>query len=111
LKTLDKLGFKIFLTTDHGNIEATGWRGIKGREKLGTNKSGSRSQRHIEYSEQWLTDEFIHANEELKDVIRVDEHTIYFTNDLSFSNEQSLVTHGGSHLLEVLIPFIEISNE
>ncbi len=111
IENLRQLGFKIFLTTDHGNIEATGWRGIKGREKLGTNKSGSRSQRHIEYSEQWLTDEFIHANKELKDAIRVDEHTIYFTNDLSFSNEQSLVTHGGSHLLEVLIPFIEISNE
>lgn len=114
VSVIDKLkvhGFKVFLTTDHGNIEATGWRGLKGREKLGTNKSGSLSSRHIEYSQKWLTEEFLQVNQEIKDAIRVDDHTIYFTNDLSFSNDQTLVTHGGSHLLEVLIPFIEISNE
>jgi hypothetical protein len=104
-------GFKVFLTTDHGNIEAIGWRGLKGREKLGTNKSGSLSTRHIEYSEKWLTEEFLYANQDIKDVLKVDDHTIYFQNDFSFSNEPELVTHGGSHILEVLIPFIEIEHE
>jgi hypothetical protein len=101
-------GFKIFITTDHGNIQAKGWRGLKGREKLGTNKSGSRSERHIEYTDQWLSDEFILNNPELKDVIVVEKNVIYFKNDLSFSSKDTLVTHGGAHLLEVLIPFIEI---
>lgn len=101
-------GFTVFLTTDHGNIQAKGWRGLQGREKLGTNKSGSRSERHIEYSEQWLTDEFMTNNPEMRDAVVMEEQAIYFKTDLSFSNKDSLVTHGGSHLLEVLIPFVEI---
>lgn len=110
INELQLKGFKVFLTTDHGNIQAKGWRGLQGREKLGTNKSGSRSERHIEYTEQWLSDEFISNNPELKDAVEMEEQAIYFKSDLSFSHKQTLVTHGGSHLLEVLIPFIEINN-
>ncbi|MDD3871906.1 MAG: PglZ domain-containing protein, partial [Bacteroidales bacterium] len=104
-------GFTVFLTTDHGNIQAKGWRGLQGREKLGTNKSGSRSQRHIEYSEQWLSDEFMANNPEMEDSVVKEAQALFFKNDLSFSNEETLVTHGGAHLLEVLIPFVEIKNE
>lgn len=104
-------GFTVFLTTDHGNIQAKGWRGLKGRERLGTNKSGSRSERHIEYSEKWLSDEFMDNNPEMGDSVVIEDQAIYFKTDLSFSNKESLVTHGGAHLLEVLIPFIEINNE
>ena len=104
-------GFTVFLTTDHGNIQAKGWRGLQGREKLGTNKSGSRSERHIEYSDRWLSDEFIANNPEMGDSILMDEQAIYFKSDLSFSNKESLVTHGGAHFLEVLIPFVEITDE
>lgn len=111
VQELQLLGFKVFLTTDHGNIQAKGWRGLKGREKLGTNTSGSRSERHIEYTEQWLSDEFMSNNPELKDSIVMEDQAIYFNSDLSFSRKETLVTHGGAHLLEVLIPFIEISND
>lgn len=111
IQSLLKNNFRIFLTTDHGNIQAKGWRGLLGKEKLGTNKSGSRSQRHLEYSEKWLFDEFIQNNPELKDSVVMAEQAIYFKDDLSFAREKTLVTHGGAHLLEVLIPFIEISNE
>jgi len=104
-------GFTVFLTTDHGNIQAKGWRGLQGREKLGTNKSGSRSQRHIEYAEQWLSDEFMANNPEMENSVVKGAQALYFKNNLSFSNEESLVTHGGAHILEVLIPFVEIKNE
>jgi hypothetical protein len=104
-------GFTVFVTTDHGNIQAKGWRGLQGREKLGTNTSGSRSERHIEYSEKWLSDEFLTNNPEMGNSVVMDEQAIYFKTDLSFSNKESLVTHGGAHLLEVLIPFVEIKNE
>ena len=106
-----QLGFNVFLTTDHGNLQAKGWRSLKGREKLGTNKSGSRSERHIEYTEKWLSDEFITNNPEIKNSIVTEEQSIYFKSDLSFSRKETHVTHGGSHLLEVLIPFIEIIHE
>lgn len=108
---LQSKGFTVFLTTDHGNIQAKGWRGLQGREKLGTNKSGSRSQRHIEYAEQWLSDEFMANNPEMENSVVKGAQALYFKNNLSFSNEESLVTHGGAHILEVLIPFVEIKNE
>lgn len=111
VKQLQDSDFTVFLTTDHGNIQARGWRGLKGREKLGTNKSGSRSQRHIEYTDQWLSDDFVESNPDLKDLITEQNGSIYFSGDLSFSGKDILVTHGGAHILEVLIPFIEIKNE
>jgi hypothetical protein len=114
ISVIDKLsmeGFRVFLTTDHGNIQAKGWRGLNGREKLGTNQSGSRSERHLEYSEKWLSDEFLSKNPELGDSIVSEGQSIYFKDDFSFSNKETLVTHGGSHILEVLIPFIELGND
>lgn len=110
IKQLISNGFIVYLTTDHGNIEAHSWRNLKGKEKLGTNKSGSRSERHIEYSDDWLVDEFIKANEAEAIYFTKKNNAIYFNNDLSFSNKENLITHGGSHFLEVLIPFIKISN-
>lgn len=104
-------GFRVIITSDHGNIQAKGWRGLNGKEKLGTNKSGSRSERHLEYSEKRLKDEFLDNNPELIDSIVQEEQALYFKNELSFSRRDELVTHGGAHFLEVVIPFIEITNE
>lgn len=104
-------GFRVIITSDHGNIQAKGWRGLNGKEKLGTNKSGSRSERHLEYSEKRLKDEFLDNNPELLDSIVQEEQALYFKNELSFSRRDELVTHGGAHFLEVVIPFIEITNE
>ena len=112
IEELLKLEFKVFITTDHGNVEATGWRGLTSREKLGTkNKSGSQSERHLEYSEDWLFDDFIKNNPELRDSIVVENQAIYFKDNQSFSRKEKLVTHGGAHFLEVIIPFIKIENE
>jgi hypothetical protein len=103
--------FTLFITTDHGNIQAKGWRKLNGREKLGTNQSGSRSARHLEYSDQWLSEEFLKNNEDLDKSIISEANAIYFTDNLSFSTEDELVTHGGAHILEVLIPFITITKD
>ncbi len=111
IKELLSQGFRVIITSDHGNIQAKGWRGLNGKEKLGTNKSGSRSERHLEYSEKRLKDEFLDNNPELLDSIVQEEQALYFKNDLSFSRRDDLVTHGGAHFLEVVIPFIEITNE
>ena len=84
---------------------------MNGKEKLGTNKSGSKSERHLEYSERRLKEEFLQNNPELLDAIVQTEQAIYFKNELSFSRRDNLVTHGGAHFLEVIVPFIEITNE
>lgn len=103
--------YTVFITTDHGNIQARGWRNLQAREKLGTNKSGSRSQRHLEYSDSWLAKDFLEHNAEIKNDLSTDEQSIYFSSDLSFSEKESLVSHGGSHILEVLIPFISLTRD
>lgn len=111
IKELLSKGFRVIITSDHGNIQAKGWRGLNGKEKLGTNKSGSRSERHLEYSEKRLKNEFLYNNPELLDSIIQEEQSIYFKDELSFSRRDDLVTHGGAHFLEVVIPFIEITND
>ena len=50
-------------------------------------------------------------NPELHDSVLRENQSIYFKDNLSFSRKDTLVTHGGAHILEVLIPFIEIKNE
>jgi hypothetical protein len=109
IKYLLENRFEVYITTDHGNLPARGWRGLNGREKLGTNKSGSRSQRHLEYSDKRLAEDFLKENPELKASMVQEDHLLYFKDDLSFSRESKLITHGGSHILEVLIPFVKIS--
>ena len=109
IDSLVENGFTIFLTTDHGNVHSKGWRGLSQREKLGTHKSGSRSERHLEYSENFLFNQFIEENEELNQSLVIEEgKALYFKDEYSFSNRESLVSHGGAHLMEVLVPFIKI---
>lgn len=99
--------FTVYLTTDHGNLEAMGWRNLKGKEKFGTGKS--RSRRHLEYAESWLANEFLADNPDLVEVTGRADNTLYLRDNRSFSSQESEVTHGGSHFLEVLIPFVKVS--
>jgi hypothetical protein len=111
IEGLIESGFEVFITSDHGNILTNGWRGLHSREKLGTNKSGSRSQRHIEYTDKTLADEFLEANPEIQQSVVRDDNAIYFKNNYNFSSKDSVITHGGSHFLEVIIPFIKITKK
>lgn len=111
IKKLTNQKFKVYITTDHGNLPAKGWRSLTEKEKVGTKQSGSKSTRHIEYTDQSFSDDFIESNKDIEDNLMRDENAIYFINNLSFSRKDQIVTHGGSHILEVIIPFIKISNE
>ena len=103
------LGFTVHLTTDHGSIQTKPWRKLKGRENL-THRSGSKSMRHVEYESSSTALKFINENPELKDSVSQQENMIYFTNNQCFDSK-SIVTHGGSHMLETIIPLIKISKE
>ena len=100
--------FVVFITTDHGNLKARSLNYLGAKEKLGTNKSGSRSLRHLEYSDSWLRDQFLANHADWVPFLGQDNNTIYIKNDFAFSTDSSIVTHGGSHFLEVLIPFIKL---
>jgi hypothetical protein len=111
IQTLVASGFQVYLTTDHGNVPAVGWRNLKDDEKVGTYKNGSRSARHVSYSDKWMAEKFLESNPDLSQSISMDKDEIYFTDLKSFSHQKELITHGGSHLLEVIIPFVKITHE
>jgi hypothetical protein len=104
LINLKKAGYKIFITTDHGNIEANGIRSLRLNEKFG---ALSRSKRHIRFANETLKNEFLNNNSNLP--VGVKDLSVYLKDKSAFVTEKDrLITHGGSHFWEVIIPFIEI---
>lgn len=104
LSSLQRLGFSIYITSDHGNIEAVGVKNIKVKEKVG---ALSRSKRHLYYDNETVLSTFQEANANLEYGIR--NSSVYLKDKTAFTEENSVViTHGGSHLWEVLVPFITI---
>lgn len=101
---LHNFGFAIYITSDHGNIEAVGVKNIKLKEKVG---ALSRSKRHLYYDNETVLGTFQEANPNLDYGIK--NSSVYLKDKTAFTEENSVViTHGGSHLWEVLVPFITI---
>ena len=97
-------GFKVFVTTDHGNVESSGIRNLKLKEKVG---ALSRGCRYIHFSNATMLNNFKEQNPELS--IGTRDNSVYLKQDDAFTDQDvKIVTHGGSHLWEVLIPFGEI---
>lgn len=105
VKALKAKGFKVFITTDHGNVEATGIKNLKLKDKVG---SFSRGKRHIHFSNETMLLNFKEQNPDL--AIGIRDNSIYLRQEDAFTDQDvKVVTHGGSHLWEVLIPFAEVS--
>ena len=101
---LIKSGFKIFITTDHGNICATGIKNLKLSDKIGT---PSKSKRHLLFSNDIVQSNFLEQNQDVK--VGIKDNSVYLRNDEAFTIAGTkIITHGGSHFWEVLIPFLEI---
>lgn len=98
-------GFKVFLTSDHGNVETIPYRSLSPADKAGAISD----RRYITISE--------HANASLFEQAYIghiqkpfaSERTYYAIDREIFSSQTGVVTHGGSHFLEVIIPFFTIS--
>jgi len=99
IKTWAKNGFMIYITTDHGNIEAQAGKGLS----LSTrNLSRSRGKRHIQFVDEELARTFVKDNSERN--LQSTGSSVYATDDTAFISSGTVVTHGGSHILELLIP-------
>jgi hypothetical protein len=97
-------GYKVYITTDHGNIEASAYRKLDSRDKLGANLS----LRHITLPAE--ADKAIFEAQYEGHLVQVDpaSKTYYAKEKEAFTSKERCVTHGGAHWLEVLIPFITI---
>ena len=104
IKHLIDGGYKVYITTDHGNVDASAYKKLDYRDALGANLS----YRHITLPAE--ADKGIFEAEYAGHLVQVDKtsRTYYASEKEAFMNKGKCVTHGGSHWLEVLIPFITI---
>lgn len=104
IKLLIDKGYTMYITTDHGNIETEAFRGLAQNDKVGA-LCGTRFIMLSENAEKRLFEQSYGDN-----VMQVDSSskTYYPVGRKAFSTK-SMVTHGGTHWLEVLIPFITIT--
>ena len=108
IEILINKGYTLYFTTDHGSVLAKGWRPIKQEEKVYLFKDGSRGTRHLIYTDQIEQRRFEKDNAELN--LLSHANWLCIRNDRCFANERAKkITHGGSHFMEVAVPFIEIT--
>ena len=98
-------GFHVYITSDHGNIEATGLKNLTLKDKLG---ALSRGKRHLHFTNETLLDSFMEQNTNIE--VGKKGLSLYLKKQEAFTTENSqVITHGGSHLWEVIVPFISIN--
>lgn len=107
IQAIKSKGFTIFLTSDHGGTLAHGWRALSSVEKAFLYKDGSRGKRHLIFSNE-SDKSFI--DKQIDGISLIGKDNWYSVRDNQcFDNDtQILITHGGSHYLELLVPLIKI---
>ena len=104
---LKNSGFQIYLTADHGNIEASGIKNLTIKDKTG---ALSRGKRHLHFTNETMLQSFREENPGL-DIGRR-ELSVYLRHQEAFTTENTqVITHGGSHFWEVIVPFITIDEK
>lgn len=107
ISALRSIGFQVYLTADHGNIEAAGLKNLTIKDKVGTL---SRGKRHLHFTNETLLENFLAQNPDVE--VGKKGLSLYLKKQEAFTTENSqVITHGGSHLWEVIIPFISINEQ
>lgn len=104
---LKSQGFAIYITTDHGNVLSTGAGTLSSAEKTHLFADGSRGARHLIYDDAAPMQEFLSAHDAPSFLVH-DNWLAYRDEQAFYKAGKRQITHGGSHLLEVAIPFITI---
>jgi hypothetical protein len=105
ISALKTKGFQVYITADHGNIEASGLKNLTLKDKLG---ALSRGKRHLHFTNETLLDSFMELNTNIE--VGKKGLSLYLKKQEAFTTENSqVITHGGSHLWEVIVPFISIN--
>ena len=105
--SLKDKGFAIYITTDHGNILSSGAGALTSAEKTHLFADGSRGARHLIYEDVAPMQEFLSSHEDSSFLVH--DNWLVNRGEEAFAKAgKQQITHGGSHLLEVAIPFITI---
>lgn len=100
IRELQARGFRCYITSDHGNIEAHGIGAVSMSSRC---LSNSRSKRHIEFTSEDMARAYLASHQETKAAQR--DAMVFLRDDSAFCSDSLVVTHGGSHILEMLVPF------
>lgn len=99
--------FKIVLTTDHGNVLAQGVGTLKPVEKVHLYHANSRGGRFVYFNDKEMWRQFCNDHNMMHFFSNPRENWLAIADDACFSTQKKqLITHGGSHFMEVLIPLI-----
>ena len=109
IKAITKAGYQLYLTTDHGSTLSYGWRSLTQVEAVFLYKDGSRGKRHLIYNNKDEQRRFVEQNQGLP--LLQHDNWLAIRDDSCFARENTtMITHGGSHFMEVVIPFVKIEN-
>lgn len=108
IKVLLSLDYTVYLTTDHGSVLSKGWQVIGAVDKVFLYKDGSRGKRHLMYNDVEQKKGFCKKHEEEIALLSRDKWLAVRSNQCFEREGQQVITHGGSHFWEVVIPFITI---
>lgn len=100
IKELRDAGFEVYISTDHGNIEAE----LKLKLSAGQKAlAHSKSKRFIFFDTEEQAITYVQNNTNYQ--LGRKNRFVYFQDDNGFgSTNEKIITHGGSHILEMLIP-------
>lgn len=99
--------FKIVLTTDHGNVLAKGVGTLKTEDKVHLYLANSRGERFVYFNDKDLWRQFRDKHYMMQFFCNPQETWLATANNDSFSTpKKQLITHGGSHFMETVIPLI-----
>lgn len=107
IKTIVEDGYTLYLTTDHGSVLSKGWRALTQVEKVFLYKDGSRGKRHLIYNNVEEYQRFANENRELG-MLSHDNWLCMRSNLCLARNSERMITHGGCHFEELVIPFAKI---
>lgn len=106
IKTILQAGYNLYLTTDHGSVLSFGWRALSSVESVFLYKDGSRGKRHLIYNNPAEQEHFYQACS--SSLLKHDNWLAVRDNSCFDKAGETIITHGGSHFMEVVIPFVQL---
>lgn len=101
-------GFAIILTTDHGSLFSHGIGSLSAQEKIYLYKDGSRGKRHLMYNDSSEQERFYREHIATLALLKHDNYLVIRNNECFDRQGATEITHGGSHWMELVIPFVKI---
>ena len=108
IKAMLDLGFVVYLTSDHGSVLSEGWRPLSQAEKVFLYRDGSRGARHLIYNNAKEQEDFLNTNAAVG--LLKHDNWLCMRGSRCFARENTrMITHGGSHWMELVVPLVKIT--